>query len=144
MQRKPPSAMGGEMGALEGATEGVIKAAKVAAGAAVPLGAAALGVSVPLGEGEADTVVVAVGESLPVAEAGAGAEVGESVPVAEAAAGAGVAEAVGEAAAPPGAGRAACHTPPHAMYCGGHAVEPLCWQHVKRGAGAERGLKCIR
>ena len=136
MQRKPPLPMGGEMGALVGATEGVMKAAKEAAGAAVPLGATAAGVPLAVG--------VPVGVSVPVAEeAGAGVPVGVSVPVAEAPAGAGVEEAVAEASAP-GAGSDACHTPPHAMYCGGQGVAPLCWQHVKRGCGALRGWKCIR
>jgi hypothetical protein len=134
------------MGALVGATEGVMKAVKEDTGAAVPLGAAAAGVL--LGEGNAAAGVplavgVPDGVSVPVADAGAGAGVGESVPVAEAPAGAGVEEAVAEASAP-GAGSDACHTPPHAMYCDGQAVAPLCWQHVKRGCCALRGLKCTR
>ena len=150
MQRKPPFAMGGEMGAFEGATEGVMNAVKEATGWAVPLGAAGvpLGVPVPVPEAAAaagvlEGVPVPLGVSVPVPEAAAAAGVleGVPVPVADAGAAADVAEAD---AAAPGAGRLACHSPVHALYSVGQAELPLCWQHVKRGAAALRGLKCTK
>ena len=153
MQRKP---MGG---GLEGCTLGVIKAVKVAAGGGAEAAAEApaagvteavpVALSEPVGIAAAEGVVegvpvaLATGKSEPVGAGAAaeGVEEGESVPVADTATAAEVGEAL---LPPPGAGRLTCHTPPHAMYCVGQAVEPDCWQQVNRGVEALRGLKCMR
>jgi len=95
MHRKPSTASG----VLEGATLGVTKAVKEAAGTTGNDEAEGmtgrvgeeLGVSVPVAEAPAGAGVT-LGVSVPVAEApaGAGVTLGVSVPVAEAPAGAGV------------------------------------------------------
>ena len=137
MQRKPPAAMG----ALLGATEGVMKAAKEATGAAEAADAAALGVE----EGE--------GVSVPVAQAAAavlGVVEGVSVPLGVALAlapGRVLALAPGRVlgvALTPGSASVASQDPPQRTYCAGHAVLPLCWQQVSMGSATLRGLKCMR
>ena len=131
-----------------------VPVARVLVGVSVPVGEAAAaagvleGVPVPVPEAAAaagvlEGVPVPLGVSVPGPEAAANAGVleGVPVPVADAGAAAGVAEAD---AAAPGAGRLACHSPVHALYSVGQAELPLCWQHVKRGAAALRGLKCTK
>ena len=122
-----------------GPTEGVIKAAKEAAGA-VEATAAALGVV----DGVLVAVALGVALALVPAAAALGVVEGESVPV-------GVALGVALALAPgaalaltPGRLSVASQAPPHRTYCAGQAVLPLCWQHVSMGSPADAGLKCMR